>query len=380
VKAIPAIILAVCLNTAIYLNVYKFDKDHKIHRHVDEVYLYLQWFDQAQFAGFYVAKEKNFYDDLDLKVTIIPRPENLDNFYDQASREHLRIPRVRVPDEDWNVPRLVSATNDNDESDPIIAFGVWTGDQVLKQYRKENLQIRAIGAIFDRSLACFMVRETEKNPADLILSPADFKGKKVGVYDGYDTGTIYTWLMKTYNPSPPPTEVPLHPNDDNVEKLKDGSLDVLPAYVINEPFIAQRRNFKTRLIIPESYNLQYYSDTLIVNSKALADHTKVAERFLEATENGWRWALENQSAAADIVVSEAPNLKASEQLLMLSRVASYVQPNSPMFEMNPETWISMSTILAAQPNLGFVNEGTCGDLCNFEIVKSAHANFHKSSH
>jgi hypothetical protein len=64
---------------------------------------------------------------------------------------------------------------------------------------------------------------------------------------------------------------------------------------------------------------------------------------------------------------------------MLSRVAAYVQPNSPMFEMNPETWISMSTILAAQPTLGFINEGKCGDLCNFEIVKSAHANFHKLS-
>jgi NitT/TauT family transport system substrate-binding protein len=376
-RAVPAFCLAACLNTAIYLNVYKFDKDHRIHRHVDEVYLYLQWFDQAQFAGFYVAQKKKFYDDLDLKVTIIARPEDLDIFYDQVGREGLQVPRIRVPDEEWNAPRLVSATTDSDENNPIIAFGVWTGDQVLKQYRKENLQIRAIGAIFDRSLACFMVRDTEKNRKDLILSPADFRGKKVGVYKGYDTGTIYRWLMRTYNPNPPPVEQELDPNDDNVKKLQDRTLDVLPAYVINEPFVAHRRTFKTRLILPESYNLQYYSDTLIVNSKALSHHTPAVERFLEATENGWRWALENQSAAADLVVSEAPNLKASEQLEMLNRVAAYIQPNSPMFEMSRDTWESMSTILAAQPALGFKDEGKCGDLCDFSIVRSAHVDFHK---
>jgi NitT/TauT family transport system substrate-binding protein len=378
VRFFPAIGLAACLNSALYLGVYEFDKDHQIHRHVDNVYLYLQWFDQAQFAGFYAARDKNFYDDLNLKVTIIPRPSVLDAFYEQVDRAHLRVPKIRVPDESWNVPRLVSATADSDGDDPTTAFGVWTGDQVLKQYQKEGLKIRAVGAIFDRSLACFMVRETENDPKAVILSPADFAGKRVGVYDGYDTGTIYTWLTKKYVPNSPPIEIPLDPNDDNVKKLNDHSLDVLPAYVINEPLMAQRMGLKIRMIIPESYNLQYYSDTLIVNSKALSDHPEVAERFIEATERGWRWALENQKDAADIVVNQSPNLKAAEQFQMLGKVASYVNPDSPMFTMREETWTSMSAILGKQQSIGYKDEGKCGDLCDFTIVKSAHRNFHRS--
>ena len=38
----------------------------------DELTLQLKWVTQAQFAGYYVAKEKGFYDEVDLDVTILP--------------------------------------------------------------------------------------------------------------------------------------------------------------------------------------------------------------------------------------------------------------------------------------------------------------------
>ena len=38
----------------------------------DEVTLQLKWVAQAQFAGYYVAKDKGFYEDADLDVTIKP--------------------------------------------------------------------------------------------------------------------------------------------------------------------------------------------------------------------------------------------------------------------------------------------------------------------
>ena len=38
----------------------------------DEVALQLKWVAQAQFAGYYVAKEKGFYEEEDLDVTIKP--------------------------------------------------------------------------------------------------------------------------------------------------------------------------------------------------------------------------------------------------------------------------------------------------------------------
>ncbi|MDF1792860.1 MAG: ABC transporter substrate-binding protein, partial [Thalassobaculaceae bacterium] len=38
----------------------------------DEVTLQLKWVTQAQFAGYYVAKDKGFYDEENLDVTIKP--------------------------------------------------------------------------------------------------------------------------------------------------------------------------------------------------------------------------------------------------------------------------------------------------------------------
>src|SRR4051812_43454277 len=40
--------------------------------HAENVTLQLKWVTQAQFAGYYVAKEKGFYDDEGLTVTIKP--------------------------------------------------------------------------------------------------------------------------------------------------------------------------------------------------------------------------------------------------------------------------------------------------------------------
>ena len=38
----------------------------------DQVTLQLKWVAQAQFAGYYVAKAKGFYKEVDLEVTIVP--------------------------------------------------------------------------------------------------------------------------------------------------------------------------------------------------------------------------------------------------------------------------------------------------------------------
>src|SRR5919106_2310169 len=38
----------------------------------DKLTLQLKWVTQAQFAGYYVAKDKGFYDEVDLDVTILP--------------------------------------------------------------------------------------------------------------------------------------------------------------------------------------------------------------------------------------------------------------------------------------------------------------------
>ena len=44
----------------------------------EKVSLYLDWLNQFQFAGYYIAKEKGFYDELGIDLEVIEYSDNLD--------------------------------------------------------------------------------------------------------------------------------------------------------------------------------------------------------------------------------------------------------------------------------------------------------------
>ena len=246
-----------------------------------------------------------------------------------------------------------------------------------KYYKRTDLEVRAIGVLIDRSLACFMVRDKEEKP---IISPRDFGGRKIGFYEGFDTKLISNWLSSQLPPSSPKPPIPfaLHPDEDNIKKLLDSKIDVLPVYAINEPL--KVKNFQVRMIYPEYYNLRYYSDTLIVNKTTLEVHRDIVLRFLEASEQGWRWAILNQPETVDIIMKSTrdASVDQKEQTKMLSRVASYVSPGSPMMKMDPNTWKSMVNILKQDdPSMTEIRD--CGTLCDFKVADDAHNHFHQLS-
>lgn len=118
-----------------------FDDDRSIHEGKARVTLQLQWFDQAQFVGFYVAKQKRFYSEEGIDVSILPG----------------------APGSNPIRPVL----------DGNADIGIATGDRVLTS-GAERYDIKAIGTVFGRSMGCFMSRESEsiQNPHDLVLKQA----------------------------------------------------------------------------------------------------------------------------------------------------------------------------------------------------------------
>jgi ABC-type nitrate/sulfonate/bicarbonate transport system substrate-binding protein len=320
---------------------------HKVHRRIDHVVLFLQWYDQAQFAGFYVANEKNFFDDADIDVEIVAKP--------------------KTGNTAWDVPMMVSKAGESQLKKK--AFGIWTGDQVLKEFAQQNLRISAVGAVFNRSLACFMVLEDSD-----IFGPRDFSDKHIGIYPDYDDENIFNWLVSKYPPRLPPQRIVIQPKDDPLELLSKHSIDVLPSYVINEPLEAEARGMNTRLIEPDYYNLQYYSDTIIVNRDTLVAHRDLVARFLQASEKGWRYALDHQDEAVNITLGRMGSFTKADvdqQSRMLNRISLYVNATSPMFQMAPATWSSMATVLAKNnPKMQTVKD--CGTLCDFDVAWAGH--------
>jgi NitT/TauT family transport system substrate-binding protein len=301
------------------------------HEPMEHVSLRLQWTHQAQFAGFYVAKEHGFYKARGLDVTI------------------------GAGGIGFNVPALVATEKED--------FGIWMGDQVLLAFDQQKLPIKAIGTVFKRSLACFMVKADSG-----IESPKDFRGKRIGVYPGFDTETIYHELLRRYGV--PQDQVTNYPAAYTLVPFIAGQVDVWPSYVINEPIVAQEQKVPVRLLDPATFGINYYSDTIIVNERTLRERESTVKRFLEASEEGWRYALSHPEEAVDIVTKYDPSLDKHHQAEMLRAEAEYLNTTDPLFEMKPATWQSMATILSQQQAISDPQSYT--RLCDFTVAGKAH--------
>jgi NitT/TauT family transport system substrate-binding protein len=111
----------------------------------EKVSVRLKWLPQCQFAGFYVAKAKGYYDAAGLDMTINPGGPNI------------------------NSEALVSAGSDT--------FGVGGGADSIMVARTKNLPIVALALPFQLSPNTLVARKTSK-----ITGPKDFRGKKVATF------------------------------------------------------------------------------------------------------------------------------------------------------------------------------------------------------
>lgn len=294
--------------------------------------LQLQWFDQAQFIGFYVADSKGYYAEEGLTIKIVPGGFNINP-----------IMKVRMGDAD---------------------IGLATADQVLLQ-KAAGHDIRAFGNVFNKSIACFISRQ------DLnIQAPHDLLGKKVGVYKGFDTENILLSILKKHNI-----------DEKNINIIDAGSfaaflaneLDAFPSYLINEPMLAKEKGIPVNILYPDDFGVQFYSDTIFTTEEYLKNNRASLARFLKASERGWDYAEQNPEEAIDILYrhtrsSGSKLSSSSHQKRMLQKVLEHIRggPQNRMFFMDRTRWDSMERSLFSIDKLK--TQGHVGELCDFTLA------------
>lgn len=252
------------------------------------VRLQLQWFDQAQFAGFYIAKEKGFYREEGLNVEIAPGG--------YATRP---VELIETGQTDISIAPADIA---------LQAIGV-------------GKPINIIGTTFDRSMVCFMSRSSSN-----IHSPQDLKGKVVGVYEGFDTDNVLTLLLKKHGIEK--SAVDIRPAGQ-LAAFEKGDFDVWPSYRFNEPLIMGAKNIAVDCLQPEDFGIPYYSDSLIVSDDYLSKHPDAVKAFMRATRKGWQYALDHPDEVVPIMYASGVNLDNSaqtraHQIAMAASVLNYV--------------------------------------------------------
>ena len=265
------------------------------------VKLQLQWFTQAQFAGYYAAQDQGFYEAMCLDVTILEGAVDI-------------------------APHVVLA---NGESDFAIS---WVSKALAG--REGGANIVDIAQIFQRS-GTLQVSFKDKN----ITSAADFKGKNIGNWGYGNEFEIFAALTKAG--LDPAKDVTLVQQQFDMAGLLAGDIDAAEAMTYNEyAQVLEAINPDTgALYTADDFNVVSYEDegvgmlqdAIWADGARLSDpaYVDTATKFVAASIQGWAFCRDNTQACTDIVVAKGSKLGASHQLWQMNEVNKLIWP-APM--------------------------------------------------
>ncbi len=263
------------------------------------VKLQLQWFTQAQFAGYFAAIEEGYYAAQCLDVSIVEGGVDI-------------VPQQQL-------------------ADGAVDFALSWVPKALAS-REAGADIVNIAQIFQRS-GTLQVSFKDKN----ITSPADFAGKKIGNWGYGNEFEIFAAL--TQAGIDPATGVELVQQQFDMAALLAGDIDAAEAMTYNEyAQVLEAVNPETgALYTADDFNVVSYEDegvgmlqdAIWASGDRLANeegYRDTAVKFVAASIQGWAFCRDNAQACADIVVSKGSKLGASHQLWQMNEVNKLIWP------------------------------------------------------
>ncbi len=279
---------------------------------LDAVTLQLKWRHQFQFAGYYVAKEKGFYAEAGLDVSIHEAGEG------------------REP--------VGSVLRGEAE------FGVGTSDLLL--LRHQGTPVVVLAVIFQHSPLRRVVRD-DGSVRDL----ADLRGRPVMVE--HQSAELWAFLAKAGIGE---SDVRVLPHEYDVTSLVTKKVDALSVYSTDEPFRLQQEGIPYRLFSPASAGIDFYGDNLFTTEAQIRDHPGRVRAFREASLRGWAYAMANVDETIDLIRARYSTRHEADHLRFEAReMTPLLEPGivSPGY-MHEARWRHMADTYAG---LGMLPEG-----------------------
>ncbi len=279
----------------------------------DDLTLQLKWVTQAQFAGYYVAKDKGFYEEEGLNVTIKPGGPDI-------------------------APAQVIAGGG---ADVIID---WMPSALAS--RERGLPLVNIAQPFKRSGMMLTCRKETG-----IRKPEDLRGRTVGVWFFGNEYPFLAWMSKLGIPtSGGPDGVTVLKQGFNVDPLLNKQADCISTMTYNEYWQVIDAGLKPEDLVTFKYEdmgVATLEDGLYVLEDSLKDPEMVDKlvRFVRASMKGWRWAEKNQKEAAEIVLDndETGAQTLRHQVRMMGEIAKLTAGSSG--ELDPADYERTVNIL-----------------------------------
>ncbi|WP_206731629.1 ABC transporter substrate-binding protein [Aliarcobacter trophiarum] len=238
----------------IFLSINLFSKD------LTKVTIQLSWFDQFQFAGYYMAKEQGFYEEEGLDVEILPFSFGL------------------------NVPKMVN--------DSLVDFAIGRENLILEKVKYPK--IIALAAIFQATPLVLITTKEQgidsfKKFENRRLMRTKDDGAEVSIRAMLAASKID--LNKIINIE----------HSHNIYDLIDKKVDIISAYTSKAPYTLQKEGIEYNLFYPKDYGFDMYSDFLITNIDKYNNNYNMVEKFKKASLRGWEYAYNNIEKSVDTI-------------------------------------------------------------------------------
>ena len=281
----------------------------------EKVTLQLKWVTQAQFAGYYVAKDKGFYKEAGLDVTIKPGGPDI------------APPQVIAGGgADVIVEWMPAALAAREKGVPLV--------NIAQPFKRSGMQ-----------LTC----RAETG----VKQPADLKGRTLGVWFSGNEYPFLAWMSKL-GLKTDGSGVKVLKQGFNVDPLIQKQADCISTMTYNEYWQVIDAGFKPEQIVVFKYEDQGVStleDGLYTTADKLRDPAFVARmaKFVAASAKGWDYARKNPGEAAKIVLENDATGAQTEkhQARMMGEIAKLLDAN-PAGRLDPADYErTVSTLLAS---------------------------------
>ncbi len=281
----------------------------------DAVTIQLKWVTQAQFAGYYVAKDKGFYKEAGLDVTIKPGGPDI------APEQVLAAGGADVI-VDW-MPAALAA---REKGVPLV--------NIAQTFQRSGLELTCL-------------------KSSGVTKPADFPGHTLGVWYFGNEYPFLAWMAKLNIPTDGGAKgVSVIKQGFNVDPLIQHQAACISTMTYNEYWQVIDAGYKPSDLVVFKYSdegVGMLEDGLYANGNKLKDKAYVTKlaKFVAASDKGWAWAVKHPDEAAQIVLDNdatgAQTLKHQKQ--MMHEVAKLVDIQKPLGYLVPADYERTVSIL-----------------------------------
>jgi NitT/TauT family transport system substrate-binding protein len=273
----------------------------------------LSWLHQAQFSGFYAAVDQGYYKDENLNVELLAGgigPNGYINPMDQ----------------------VISNKAD---------FGMASTNEILRA-QAANQSLVAIASTLQRSPRSF-ISLAAKN----ISKPQDLVGKRVAFRP--DDNSVYLALLKVANVNRTDINEITDATKFTLDALINDQIDVIPAFIDNEPLILKKKGHEVNAILASDYGIETYENLIFTRKDLIDKNSDQVLRFLRATLRGYTYAIQNPDKTAALGLNYDATLDLETQKAQLARLIPLINiPNSHPGLMQENVWNKAYQVLTDQ--------------------------------